>query len=267
MFTRSFRSDHEFMSQEEMELFQRRLACSATSEELFAWVRERDAAKPLDLDSSGAHFGLVDILAEAFPEAKFILTLRNIYSWMNSCVGKLYGDFVGGWGSPAGVLVNCMRFLPDGQFAMEDRANAKVCLEQLMKAWTAVNERILKLVPADRLLVVNTERLSESIGLIADFCGIDANLIDAQHANPGQASDFLSCFDSEGVEKLVRLHCWELMGRYYPGMTLSSHVARHRPGTPVDCGEMSRYFALDRFVPTEFVQTRFPVADPAPLPM
>ena len=258
MFARSFRADHEFLIQEEMDVFQRRLSSCITNDEVRAFIRARDAAKPLDLDACGIHFGLLDILLDEYPEAKFILTLRNVYSWINSCVGKMYGDFVGGWGSRAGTLVNCFSFLPNGELSTEDRANAKICLEQLMKTWEWHGRRIQKLVPRDRLLIVRTEELSGSVNCIASFCGVDPAAIDSLHCNPGQSTNFLACFDAEILEELIELHCSERMAETYPGETLCTHANRTWSGEPVDCREMSRYFALDQFEPTEFVQTRFP---------
>lgn len=258
MFARSFRADHEFLIQEEMDIFQRCLSGSVTDDEVRAFVRERDAAKPLDLDSCGIHFGLLDILVDQYPEAKFILTLRNVYAWINSCVGKMYGDFVGGWGSRAGRLVNCFSFLRNDELGTEDRSNAKICLEQLMKAWAWHSRRVQKLVPSNRLLIVKTEDLSQSVNCIASFCGVDPASIDSLHCNPGQSTNFLACFDSERLEELIQLHCSESMAEWYPGETLRSHASRAWADGIVDCREMSRYFALDHFEPTEFVQTRFP---------
>lgn len=258
MFARSFRADHEFQVQEEMDVFERRLKDSITDDEARAFIRERDAAKPLDLDSCGAHFGVLDILADEYPEAKFILTLRDVYSWMNSCVGKMQQDFVGGWGSRAGTMVNCFNFLPDGGLFLEDRSQSKMCLEQMMKLWTWHTRRIQGLVPADRLLIVKTEELSQSVERIASFCGVEPGLIDSLHSNPGPSTNFLACFDAERLEELVQLHCGELMFENYPGVTLACHTSRAWSDAPADCAELSRYFALDEFVNTEFVQTRIP---------
>jgi hypothetical protein len=247
MFQKSFRADHEFQVENELDLVARRMRGEVSDTQLRAFVRERDAAKPLELDSCGVHFGLVDILVSEFPQAKFLLTLRDIYGWMNSCVGKLYGDFIGGWGSRAGMLVNCMEYLPDGTFWLEDRSKQKICLEQLMKAWSAVTRHTIHVIPRERLLIVDTDTLGESEGAIASFCEIAGDLLEPCHANPGVAANFLSCFDPDRLEALVRKHCSGLMSERYPGMTLASHGSRVWTVEAPSADEMNRYFTLDTF--------------------
>jgi len=258
MFARSFPSDHEFQVEDVLDTLVNRISGSMTDAEIRAFVRNRAATKPLVMDSCGAHFGILDILVEEFPEAKFLLTLRSVYSWMNSCVGKLYGDFVGGWGSRAGDFMNALTFLPDGTLLLEDRSGSKICLEQMMKAWVSINRRIQQVVPADRLLMLNTEELARSTGAIASFCGIEESLLDGCHSNPGQSSDFLKGFDAGKLQRLVDRHCSELMTERYPGVTLASHAGRAWSAAAPDGEELARYFTLDEFVPTEFVQTRIP---------
>lgn len=247
MFQKSFRADHEFQVENELDLVARRMRGEVSDEQLRAFVRERDAAKPLELDSCGVHFGLVDILASEFPQAKFLLTLRDIYGWMNSCVGKLYGDFIGGWGSRAGMLVNCMECLPDGRFWLEDRSKQKICLEQLMKAWSGVTRYTIHVIPRERLLIVDTDALGASKNAIASFCGIAGDLLEPCHANPGVAANFLSCFDPDKLEALVQKHCSELMSERYPRVTLASHESRVWTAEAPPADEMNRYFTVDTF--------------------
>jgi hypothetical protein len=258
MFARSFPADHEFRVEDELSAFAGRISGDVSDDEIRAFVRERGRAKPLVMDSCGAHFGIADILVEEYPDARFLLTMRNVYAWMNSCIGKLYGDFEGGWGSRAGDVMNNLGFLPDGSFAIEDRSGSKICLEQMMKLWTAVNRRVISVVPPERLLVLNTEDLAASTPSIAAFCGIDEDLLDPLHANPGPSADFLRCFDAGRLQELAERHCSELMRERYPGMTLADHSRIERSGPAPDCAEIQKYFSLDQFVPTSWVQTRVP---------
>lgn len=259
MFARSFSSDHEFRLQDQLNVFERRLLGTISDAEIREFIHTRNAAKPLDMDSCGAHFSIVDFLVEEFPDAKFLLTLRDIYSWMNSCVGKLLGDFTGGWGSRAGALMNCLDVLPDGSFLLTDERSMKVRLEQMAKIWTGVNQRVIAAVPKERLLIVHTEDLVERSGEIAAFCGIDPDLLDPIHANAGLNVNFLQCFDSEQIEELVQMHCRRLMEEHYPALTLARYAAASKEVPCPDCHELARYFTVREVVPTEFVQTRFPV--------
>jgi Sulfotransferase domain len=249
MFAKSFRADHEFRIEDELDVLVKRFARENSDNELRAFVRDRDAENPLDLDSSGAHFGLIDILSSEFPEAKFILTLRNVYSWLNSCVGKLYGDFVGGWKSRVGELANRLECLPDYSFVLNDRDGYKICIEQMMKTWTGVNRSIIHWVPPECLLIVNTETLSRSLDEIAAFCGIGGELLANCHSNPGLAVNYLSCFDANRLEVLVGRHCSALMSEQYPAYTLVSHMNREWSAAPPLCPSLLRYFSLEELHP------------------
>lgn len=258
MFARSFASDHEFQLQDQLSIFERRLLGTISDEEIRAFIHQRNAAKPLDMDCCGAHFSIVDFLVEEFPDAKFLLTLRDVYSWMNSCVGKLFGDFTAGWGSRAGALMNCLDVLPDGSFQLMNQPNMKVRLEQMTKIWTGVNQRVLTAVPRERLLIVHTDELGARVEEIAAFCGINPDMLDPIHANAGENVNFLQCFDPSQIEDLVEIHCRTLMEEHYPGWTLSRYQATRVDASCPDCQELARYFSLREVVPTEFVQTRFP---------
>jgi hypothetical protein len=253
MFARSFRAAHEFQVAEQIKVLRGRLEGTLNDEEFRAFVRQREAAKPLEMDSCGAHFGIVDALVDEFPEAKFILTLRNVYSWMNSCIGKLYPHFVNGGGSAASTLINCLHFRSDGSYGWLDRSDSKICLEQMMKAWTSLNRGIQRVVPRERLLVLNTEDLARSRHTIASFCEIDESLLDPSVANQQTSTDFLSCFRAERMEELVSRHCSELMAERYPDLGLVSHVNREWSASAPDGEDVLRYFSLDRFVGAEFV--------------
>jgi hypothetical protein len=251
MFEKSFRAGHEFQIDDEFKIVEKRIAGALTDEQLRAFVRDRDAARPLDLDASGIHFGLIDILVAEFPEAKFILTVRDVYTWMNSCVGKLYADFAKGWIGPASVFANRLECLPDLTFLIHDRTGYKNCLEPMMKAWTAINRHLMRLIPADRLLVVNTENLGESSAEIAAFCGIDEALLESRHSNPGPGANFLRCFDPERLEELVHRHCGELMAERYPGVTFEDYANHEWSVEGPSCADLLRFFSLDEFCPLE----------------
>jgi hypothetical protein len=251
MFAKSFRADHEFWVEEELDAIVKRFTGAVSDEELGAFVEVRDKEKPLDLDSSGAHFGLIDILTTEFPDAKFILTLRNVYSWLNSCVGKLYGDFIGGRNSRIGELANCLDCLPDYTFAIEDRTGYRICLEQMIKTWNGVNRSIMRLVPPERLLVLNTETLSHSADEIAIFCEIDQNLLESCHSNSGPAVNFLACFNPERLDELVRQHCLGMMSEAYPAYILRPDAKREWSAAPPEWCDLLRYFSLDQFYPLQ----------------
>jgi len=55
-------------------------------EELRAYLLKRDRVLQLELDSSQLNYFFLHELVELFPKAKFILTIRNPYAWLDSFI-------------------------------------------------------------------------------------------------------------------------------------------------------------------------------------
>jgi hypothetical protein len=50
------------------------------------YLKHRDQRLNLEMDSSALNYFLLDMLVKEFSEAKFILTIRDCYSWLDSAI-------------------------------------------------------------------------------------------------------------------------------------------------------------------------------------
>ncbi|MGH9663912.1 MAG: sulfotransferase [Bryobacteraceae bacterium] len=251
MFRRSFCSAHEYMLAPSLAAVEHRAAGRWSRAEFQAFARDRDAAGKLDVDSSGLNFAFLDVMMEMHPNGKVILTMRDCYSWLNSCIGAFYRTNGKEHSRHVQRLVSSLDFASDGTMRWTDRRQFKLCLRQMLRTWASVNEYVRRTVPPDRLLVLDTGNLTQAVPEVARFAEIPQRMVDAHHANGGYGIDYLSCFDLAKVEHLVGEKCSVLMTDRYPHHR--GWVAPPRDeGVPApDPDAVRKLFSLDQFEPRE----------------
>lgn len=248
VFKRSFRSAHEFMRMPTLMAFQGYVKGHLSRADYINYVKTRDAEGNLEIDSSGFNYAFVDILIKEYPDAKFILTIRDCYSWINSCMGYFYRNYYKEDGNFIGCLLNSIDHLPNNRFSWTDRSSYRVCIEQMVKMWSVVNTYMLSSIPAERLLVLDTEELSHSICDLAAFAGVSKEALDPDHANMGDSRNYLECLDSAGLERLVGHHCSGLLAERFPDLTYSTYLDSRKLSSIRDTPDVAKLFSLDRFI-------------------
>ena len=105
-------------------------------------------------------------MAKEFPDAKFILTVRDCYSWVNSAINQLLNNpatrphWVEWRNSIFGDLGACV--YSEQESILRD--NMIWNLDSLFSAWAEHYNVVLESVPENRILVVKTFELQESGG-------------------------------------------------------------------------------------------------------
>jgi hypothetical protein len=169
VFGASFRARHEGRYAEFVERLPGRIAGTGSDERDRRWLRDRDATMWLECESAHPLAWFADLLVAEFPSARFLLTVRDCHSWLNSVIDQhlnvpeprtnLRDIYYGGEG---------LEYESDTL-----REMGEYPLAAYLSYWARHNEKVLDAVPEDRLLVVPTHRLSHSLGRIAAFVGTD----------------------------------------------------------------------------------------------
>ena len=168
IFGASFRSMHEARYHQFLDVLPRRMSGEMGDEEARLWLRERDATLWLECEAAHPLAWFAAPLAAEFPKARFILTVRDCHSWLESVVDQhlnvpnprtsLRDIYFGSMGSPELEALAAIDEYP---------------LAAYLDYWARHNSRVLDGIPSDRLLVVPTQRLSHSIDDIARFVGTE----------------------------------------------------------------------------------------------
>ena len=215
--SRSYRSAHQPDSRELFAVIRQRQS-GLPETRLRRWVVNRDRRLWLEMDSSHLLHGIVDVLANAFPEAKFILTIRDCYSWLESEINEQLGP---GSSKPPWDQAYDLRY----GGSRGDKADMPLIERGLfpitayLDYWTRHNEVVLA-VPPHRLLVLRTNDISKATPQVAGFLGIPATSIDADRAHVHRRSEnrirLWELIDPGYVTGLAQVHCRHLMERFFP---------------------------------------------------
>ena len=156
-----------------------------------------------------------------FPEARFVLTIRDCYSWLNSTLNHSlrYRNVSAPQRAKARDLVfNRGGFVhtPEEQILRE---GGFYTLDGYFSGWAAHNEQVLAQVPPDRLLVVRTDQIRQRAHEIADFAGLPRRVVRLHRThefqNPAK-HDLIRQLDRDFLERKVEQHCRPLITQFFP---------------------------------------------------
>jgi Sulfotransferase family len=234
----NYRSAHEYRFQETAAAIAGYKTGQIDREQFRSFLLHRDREGALEMDSASLSFAYVDILVEAFPDARFIFTIRDCYSWLDSLINMCL-SFGGTWpeGSERmweyGYAILGVR-LPRAVIASPEAllSRSEEVIDAFLRLWANGNRAVLESLDPKRFLVLRTPEIAASIGRIAAFIGIPAGSLVAQnsHMFPSRVKfDILRRVDSSVLTAKVEEHGSELMKELFPGLTLRDVLERRVP--------------------------------------
>ncbi len=178
IFSSHFRSTHEPDIDLTADMLEARWRSEISEDALRRWLRQRDSLLWLECESTHAMAWFSDLLVEVFKDAKFILPVRDCYSWLDSIFNQHLN------GSKVRPPYFKLRDLYHGTAApyesplLEERGLYP--LEGYLSYWARHNEFVMDHVPEDRLLVLPVWRLSRDLDILASFAGVEVSNLDAR---------------------------------------------------------------------------------------
>ena len=196
------------------------------------FLRKRDKCLWLELESSHFTYFFIDVLLKEFDNAKFILTIRDCYSWLDSYINHQLGrplkETTAFWSK-----LRDLYFRPDKfNYAAEEQLLAEhglYTIDGCLSCWGEYNSKVLSMVPKDRLLIVRTDEIQQDIRRMADFLDIPADSLDRSRSHLNTATKkfgLLSKIDKAFLEEKVDLYCKDLMHKYFPEIQCLDDVIR-----------------------------------------
>ena len=181
-------------------------------------LRRRSRRFHLEVDSAAFLMPCTEALVGLFTDAKFVLLIRDCFSWLDSRVEWDLRHPPEAVAIFAPLRTALYRRFGD-EFAPEEAALEAAGVRPItayLPSWTEWNQEVLRTVPADRLLVVRTEDLDHSAATLAAFADVPAATVRPAHANhnPHRAS-LLARVPREFVVARVEEHCARLMETYW----------------------------------------------------
>jgi len=220
LFSENFRAAHEPMSHHFNLTWGGR--AKIEGDRFDSYLEQRDRYLNLEMEASHNVLPAVPALVRLYPEAKFILTVRECLSWMESLISEELDtrenrDSYLWWqpwfrhtcGAAAG-------------HPTEEKVLADVGLSTVrgyMRYWARHNREVLAAVPEERLLIVRLDQLDESHDRMAEFLGIDPNTLPKRESRANTRSDkaiTVDCIGRDYVERIAQEECGELMAQFFP---------------------------------------------------
>jgi hypothetical protein len=220
MFDGSVRSYHEPDNIEMMHHILDRASGKTSKVELSTFIRDRDTRLRADVDSSQLNNEIIDILLEEFPDALFILTIRDCYSWLNSFINHCLNN-----PNPKELRLRYRehRFRTERrEFPPEERILEELGFEPMrgyFNFWTRHNTRAIDMVPDDRLMIVRTDQIADRAIEIADFARLPHTALRLENAHEFKTPKnhrVLRKIPEGYIEAMAEECCGPLMGSIFP---------------------------------------------------
>lgn len=233
LFRQHYRAAHEYQFQETVEHVTAWHNGTISPGAFRAFLLRRDVEGTLEVDSSSFNHYYLDILIEEFPDARFVFTVRDCYSWLDSYVNMLLrwrrhleasGTEVPRWQAEYGRL-QFGTFDPQVFASAEAlRAHLPDLADRFLQCWGDYNRRVLALLallPQDRTLILRTSELSAPLSLsrLADLAGVPVETLAVRdgHGNRApQKLDTLKLIGRARLEQSAARHCLDVMGQLFP---------------------------------------------------
>jgi len=219
IFARNCRSAHEPQCPQLVSLVLD-VACGKTSRDAVRdFLVARDDQLELELESDGTLWHFLPELIELFPESQFILTIRDCYSWLDSVFDhNVNVDPEGFWGRFDDLSYAAWDFEHEPEEEILKERGLRT-LGHYLSHWASHNQTVIDTTPCERLLVVRTDRIRETIPAMEVFLGLPEGTLDPRqshlHRNPRKL-DLLSEMNPEFVRERVATCCGTLMDEYFP---------------------------------------------------
>lgn len=213
------RAAHEAEAARAIDLILSYEAGTADWREVRRFVLDRDRRLGLTVDVSNLNLFFVDVWLALAPDARFVLTVREPRSWLDS----ILNHYLRRPPDDAWRAFAARRFGHDGApHPREEQVLADAGLHPLdgyLSYWRNHMEKALGTVPAERLLVVPFDRIAAEAVRIARFAGLSAADTDPsridEYRNPAKRP-ILERIPSSHVESCIRRQCGPFTGMFAP---------------------------------------------------
>jgi Sulfotransferase domain len=229
MFRHQYRSSHEPEASLLLEKMLNVIEGKSHRQTLISYLKHRDKRLGLEMDSSHLNYPLLDIFLNQYQDAKFILTIRDCYSWLDSLLNHHFPIYDSLGHRKEFQNRKWIRFYKH-LFRAEEFQHTKeeiilsdhhlFTLSGYFSYWAEHNQKVISMIPKEKLLIVRTKELDQDIHRIENFLGLtEGNLtrrIYGNKRNSIEKLNILSKIDRHYLEDKADQYCQDLMRQYFP---------------------------------------------------
>ncbi len=259
----NYRAAHEFWQKKTRTFWSAYERGGISKKRFLTYLRKRDAAGQLEMDSDNFHSFYLDLLDQEFTGAKYIFTLRDCYSWCESQIEESLTKLIGmkkhlirsdsqiyslvSGGSITGAFASEGKNIDAALRAMAKEKIWREWLDRKLEKhaaqWARLNKSILRQLPPARFLLVRSHEISDSLERMADFMAISAQTLTISQSHSNRMIRPYGIFEKFGyrhVQNKLDAHCAPLMRQYFPEGNINEYCARRRPAASLGARAASR---------------------------
>lgn len=185
-------------------------------------LKFRDYLLNLEMEASYHMYYFSCFLPALFPQARFILTVREPISWAESLMNQ--ESYIWGKISFWQALIQYRHDSYELDFEHESLRNSDYGgifpLRSYLRYWNEHLKKTLEYIPKERLLVVDTFKLEDRIDEIASFVGADLDRLSLEKIHSGRQEAKRIRLDelvpASALVSAVRDECLDLIDARFP---------------------------------------------------
>ena len=225
----NYRFGHEFDQWETHQMVIKHKKGLISKKQVCEYLKRRDLMAGL-LEMDSAHFNrhYLDILADEYPEARFICLIRDCYSWLDSYISHFMDP--GREVIQSREICNGFPFdLPRG--SLKERAelvnNFHKYIATPLSFWASSYKDMFENLPHGRSLIVKTQEISGKVDDIANFVGVSPQSLinENSHLNKSEKKvHILHKLDYNFLKVKFDEYCSVLMDKYFPDYSFKDYL-------------------------------------------
>ncbi|MEZ5529337.1 MAG: sulfotransferase [Porticoccaceae bacterium] len=183
---------------------------------LLAAIEQRDLRLKLEMESTHSLIYIAKELVELFPQAKFIVTVREPMAWLRSRINFHFKKHPPEWEEYRQYfwMDRNTGYAPEETLLLE---NGLASLDTYLSQYAEHYQLASACLPDERCLFITTRDISNQRKQIADFLNIHEHQINLAHANsePDKAS-FIQEINEDFIIRKIWFHCEPLIREFFP---------------------------------------------------
>jgi hypothetical protein len=216
MFEHNFDSRHEANIQDTNHNIINYLESKITQEQMLDYLKKRDQQLQLEMESTHSLIYVANELSSLFPQAKFIVTVREPMDWIRSRINFHFKKHPPEWEEYRQYfwMDKTESYSEKEQILQEnDLASLDAYLGQYAQHYSLVAKNI----PKDRKLTIRMDEISGKTSEISEFLDISPQKIIPEHSNsqPNKVA-FIDSLDQQYVAQKIWHHCQGLIKEFFP---------------------------------------------------
>jgi len=216
MFNKHYRADHEVDHEETIQLAIDYLKGEISPKTVEKILNLRDRNLNLEIESAHYLAYFSDILATTFKKARFIVTIREPYSQLESRLNWHYTVRHPSWNSYYEFFLAKQHkgFTEEEKLLKEYELYS---LDTYLQDYSNHYRYIYENIPTEQSLYIKTQNINSSQSRIASFLNIPESYLQISHSNKRKKeTPILSKMDQSFVRYKIWENCSEMITHYFP---------------------------------------------------